>query len=77
MITLFFIEELLKILQFFILNKGNANVGGEIMFLKRKRNLMLDMDMDMDMNMKSMVKVAVAGVVIYQAAKFVINQFMD
>ena len=45
------------------------------MFLKRKRNLM--MDMDMDVHMKSMVKVAVAGVVIYQAAKFVINQFMD
>jgi len=45
------------------------------MFLKRKRNLM--MDMDMDVNMKSMVKVAVVGVVIYQATKFVINQLMD
>lgn len=47
------------------------------MFLRRKRNLMMDMDMDMNMHMKSMVKVAVAGVVIYQAAKFVVNQFMD
>lgn len=45
------------------------------MFLRRKRNLM--MDMDMDMHMKSMAKVAIAGVVIYQATKFVINQFMD
>ena len=45
------------------------------MFLTRKRNLM--MDMDMDANMKSMVKVAVVGVVIYQATKFVINQLMD
>jgi len=47
------------------------------MFMKRKRNLMMDMDMDMDMNMKSMVKMAVAGVVIYQATKFVINQLTD
>ncbi len=45
------------------------------MFLRRKRNLM--MDMDMDMHMKSMAKVAIAGVVIYQATKFVIHQFMD
>lgn len=37
----------------------------------------MDMDLDMDMHMKSMVKVAVAGVVIYQAAKFMMNQFMD
>ena len=47
------------------------------MFLKRKRNSMMDMDLDMDIHMKSMVKVAVVGVVIYQATKFVINQFMD
>ena len=46
------------------------------MFLRRKHNLM-DMDMDMDMNMKSMMKVAVAGVFIYQATKYVVNQFMD
>jgi len=45
------------------------------MFLRRKRNLM--MDMNVDMHMKSMVKVAMAGVVIYQAAKFAINQLMD
>lgn len=45
------------------------------MFLRKKRNLM--MDMNMDMNMKSMVKVAMAGLVIYQAAKFAMNQLMD
>lgn len=45
------------------------------MFLNRRRNSMMDMDMNMDM--KSMVKVAVAGVVMYQAAKFVMSQFMD
>ena len=45
------------------------------MFLNRKRNLMMDMDMDMDM--KSMVKVAVVGVVIYQATKYVMHQLMD
>ena len=68
---------MLNFLQTLIVNKGNTNLGGDIMFLKRKRNLMMDMDMDMDMNMKSMVKVAVAGVVIYQATKFVVSQFMD
>ena len=47
------------------------------MFLRRKRNLMMDMDMDMNLHMKSMAKVAVAGVVIYQATKFIMNQFMD
>jgi hypothetical protein len=66
---------LLKIIKIFILHKGNTNVGGDIMFLRRKRNLM--MDMNVDMHMKSMVKVAMAGVVIYQAAKFAINQLMD
>ena len=45
------------------------------MFLRKKRNPM--MDMNMDMNMKSMVRVAMAGLVIYQAAKFAINQFTD
>lgn len=45
------------------------------MLLRRKRSLM--MDMNKDMNMKSMVRVAMAGLVIYQAAKFAINQFMD
>lgn len=67
--------KLLKIIVCFIFNKGNTNVGGDIMFLRKKRNLM--MDMNMDMNMKSMVKVAMAGLVIYQAAKFAMNQFMD
>lgn len=47
------------------------------MFLRKKRNLMADLNMDMSMNMKSMVKVAMASVVIYQAAKFAINQFVD
>lgn len=47
------------------------------MFMHRKRNSIMDMDMGMDMHMKSMVKAVVAGVVMYQAAKFVINQFMD
>lgn len=69
------LNKLLKILQIFMINNSHTNVGGDIMFLKRKRNLM--MDIDMDLHMKSMVKVAVAGVVIYQAAKFVVNQFMD
>ncbi len=45
------------------------------MFLRKKRNLM--MDMNMDVNMKSMVKVAMAGLVIYQAAKFAMHQFVD
>jgi len=67
--------KLLKFIPSFIIHKGNTKVGGDIMFSKRKRNLMMDMDMDMDM--KSMVQMAVAGVVIYQATKFVINQFMD
>lgn len=74
---LLFIEKLLKILQTFIINIGNTNDGGDIMFLKRKRNSLMDMDLDMDMHMKSMVKVAVAGVVIYSATKYVINQLMD
>lgn len=69
------ISQLLKFIAIYIFHKGNTNVGGDIMFLRKKRNLM--MDMNMDMNMKSMVRVAMAGLVIYQAAKFAINQFMD
>jgi len=49
------------------------------MFLKRQGHSLMDMDMDMDMDfhMKSMVKMVVAGVVLYQAAKFVMHQLRD
>lgn len=49
------------------------------MFHKKKRNSMLgmDMDMDMDFDMTSMLKVVAVGAVIYQAAKFMINEMID
>ncbi len=66
---------MVNFIQTFIINKGNTKIGGDVMFMKRKHNMI--MDMDMDMHMRSMVKVAVAGILIYQATKFIVNQFMD
>ena len=47
------------------------------MFHKKKRNSVLGMDMDMDFDMTSMLKVVAVGAVIYQAAKFMINEMID
>ncbi|SDD98328.1 hypothetical protein [Sporomusa acidovorans] len=44
------------------------------MFHRKKRKSMLGMDMDMDFDMTSMLKVVAVGAVIYQAAKFMINE---
>ena len=47
------------------------------MFRKKRRNSMLGMNMDMDFDMTSMFKVVAVGAVIYQAAKFMINEMID
>jgi hypothetical protein len=38
---------------------------------------MMGMDMNMDMDMTSMLKTIAAGVVIYQAAKFMVQEMTD
>ena len=46
------------------------------MFHRKKRNSLLGMNMDMDLNMTSMFKIVAASTVIYQAAKFMINEII-
>ncbi len=47
------------------------------MFQRKKRKSMLGMDMDMDFDMVSVFKAVAVGAVIYQAAKFMINEMTD
>lgn len=47
------------------------------MFHRKRRKSIMDMGMDMDFDMTSVIKAVAVGAVIYQAAKFMINEMTD